>query len=377
MRSPLAIAMWDFSWLLRHHRLGEFENWDRVLDELADRGYNALRIDCFPHLVAAGASGLQEDRFFHPVSGWASISWGNQYSVYSRPRESLIAFLAKCRERRIRVGLATWFMAHGTKRNREIAGLDGFVRVWDETLGFIQENGLLEGVLYVDLLNEYPLWHGFEWLKTTLEAMGGAAPVKRGNGNANIPDIDDGPSKKRKYSPEQEAFYEDFLNEAIRQLRAKWPGLDFFASLTVDDQVPWQEMDISHFAALDAHIWFVYHEPFGTGTGYFSNIHKMESDLGFERTYRAMKEYLARSPPGDDRLAGPGDREAGGTCPATWDSLRQHGRLGTDQLDGASAARLGMDERSRGGGCRAGPQARIQIHLHLEFHPSPVQDPVE
>jgi len=23
---PLAIAMWDFSWILRHHRYGEFEN---------------------------------------------------------------------------------------------------------------------------------------------------------------------------------------------------------------------------------------------------------------------------------------------------------------------------------------------------------------
>ena len=26
----VAIAMWDFSWILRHHRYGEFENWDMV-----------------------------------------------------------------------------------------------------------------------------------------------------------------------------------------------------------------------------------------------------------------------------------------------------------------------------------------------------------
>jgi len=43
--TPLAIAMWDFSWLQRHHRLGEFEDFDHVLDGLVDRGYNAVRID--------------------------------------------------------------------------------------------------------------------------------------------------------------------------------------------------------------------------------------------------------------------------------------------------------------------------------------------
>ena len=135
IQPPLAIAMWDFSWLLRHHRLGEFENWDRALDELAERGYNALRIDCFPHLVAAGKirpTGKPSSSIRRAVGKPAL--WGNQYSIYSRPRESLIVFLTKCRERGIRVGLATWFLAHGTERNREVQGLTDFVRVWDETL---------------------------------------------------------------------------------------------------------------------------------------------------------------------------------------------------------------------------------------------------
>ena len=26
LKKPVAIAMWDFSWILRHHRYGEFEN---------------------------------------------------------------------------------------------------------------------------------------------------------------------------------------------------------------------------------------------------------------------------------------------------------------------------------------------------------------
>jgi hypothetical protein len=35
IKKPLAIAMWDFNWILRHHKYVEFENWDRVLGELA------------------------------------------------------------------------------------------------------------------------------------------------------------------------------------------------------------------------------------------------------------------------------------------------------------------------------------------------------
>ncbi len=36
IRKPLAIAMWDYSWILRHHRYGEFENWNKVLEGLAE-----------------------------------------------------------------------------------------------------------------------------------------------------------------------------------------------------------------------------------------------------------------------------------------------------------------------------------------------------
>ena len=48
VKEPVAIAMWDFSWLLRHHPAGEFWDWSKVLDELVERGYNAVRIDVFP-----------------------------------------------------------------------------------------------------------------------------------------------------------------------------------------------------------------------------------------------------------------------------------------------------------------------------------------
>ncbi len=54
---PLAIAMWDYSWRLCHHRYGEFEDWGRVLEGLRERGYNAIRIDVMSQFVARGTDG--------------------------------------------------------------------------------------------------------------------------------------------------------------------------------------------------------------------------------------------------------------------------------------------------------------------------------
>lgn len=44
--------MWDFSWLERRWPGAGYEDWDKVLDELLEQGYNAIRIDAYPHLIA-------------------------------------------------------------------------------------------------------------------------------------------------------------------------------------------------------------------------------------------------------------------------------------------------------------------------------------
>ena len=51
-RHPLAMTMWDFSWLERRWPGAGYEDWDQALDELKLRGYDAVRIDAYPHLVA-------------------------------------------------------------------------------------------------------------------------------------------------------------------------------------------------------------------------------------------------------------------------------------------------------------------------------------
>lgn len=62
---PLAITMIDYSWMLKHHRYGAYEDYDKFFSELVERGYNAVRMDCFPHLVAAPFSG----KIIQPLTG--------------------------------------------------------------------------------------------------------------------------------------------------------------------------------------------------------------------------------------------------------------------------------------------------------------------
>jgi hypothetical protein len=164
----VAIAMWDFSWLLRHHPAGEFHDWSRVLDELVERGYNAVRMDMFPHLVAAGSDGTITEEYYFPKPDWKPAMWGNKYSVTMRPRQALLEFLPECTKRGVHVGFSTWFFGPGVEK---VEGLDGFVRVWDETLSFLNSHGLLNNVFYVDLLNEYPMFHGFKWLENELKTV--------------------------------------------------------------------------------------------------------------------------------------------------------------------------------------------------------------
>lgn len=54
-RNPLAITMWDFSWLERRWPGAGYEDWDSILDALKARGYDAVRIDAYPHLIHYGA----------------------------------------------------------------------------------------------------------------------------------------------------------------------------------------------------------------------------------------------------------------------------------------------------------------------------------
>tara|TARA_R110000851_G_scaffold281965_3_gene435469 strand:- start:1941 stop:2948 length:1008 start_codon:yes stop_codon:yes gene_type:complete len=130
-----AIAMWDFSWLERP----EYDDWDKSLDELQERGYDALRIECYPGL-------FPYTQTIDPI--WDANDWGSPNAVTVESFK-LHDFLAKCTGRGIKVGLATWW------RGSRPGTIEQAAKAWQTVLDSIQAHH--DTILYVDVSNEYPL----------------------------------------------------------------------------------------------------------------------------------------------------------------------------------------------------------------------------
>ncbi|HEY6372240.1 MAG TPA: cellulase-like family protein [Candidatus Sulfotelmatobacter sp.] len=92
--------MGEFSWIER--RWPGHKDWDRALDELRERGYDAVRIDPFPHLLAADP---QQTWTLWPQ--WNTQMWGSPDVNRIVLLPALFDFFGKCRDRGIMVGLST------------------------------------------------------------------------------------------------------------------------------------------------------------------------------------------------------------------------------------------------------------------------------
>jgi len=149
--------MWDFSWLERRWPGGGYENPARALDELLERGYNALRIDPYPHLLleAKGKATLE------PV--WTVHEWGCTHPLEVDVQPALLEFLHLCGERGIKVGLSTWFRKDMHDRRCRITSPEAHAEVWSQVVALLQRHGLTRHLSYVDLCNEFPgeLWAPF------------------------------------------------------------------------------------------------------------------------------------------------------------------------------------------------------------------------
>ena len=237
----LAVTMWEFSWLVR--RSGdeaEYADWDRVLDELALRGYNCIRLDAFPHLVARGPQGDLVERFT-VLPQTPLFFWGNHEPVEVEPRRSLVEFLEKVKARGMKVGLSTWFNDDTLHRADTVVTPEDYSRIWRETLDLLAGAGLHDIIAWVDLCNEFPLG---KWARGAYPAIfDGADP-----GNilpALLP-----------WSDEVRSRIQSYFDRAIPPLRAAYPDLRYtfsFAGGFVGHNVG--DIDTSNFDLAEVHIW--------------------------------------------------------------------------------------------------------------------------
>jgi len=217
IRRPLAITMWDFSWLERRWPGAGYDDWDVALDQLVLRGYDAVRIDAYPHLVAA-----QPNASWELIPCWSTQDWGSPALNRVQVQPNLNEFILKCADRNLRVGLSTWFRHDRAETLQRIHTPEEHGRIWKLTLDSIAQAGLIPHLLYVDLCNEWPLdvWAPFL-----------AKGFKR-------------------TSAENTAW----MGRAIQVVRGSYPDLDYTFSQTSEfDQ--WKQQDVSMLDFMELHIW--------------------------------------------------------------------------------------------------------------------------
>lgn len=263
-QAPRAIAMWDFSWLERRWSGAGFEDWDQTLDEFVERGYNAVRIDAYPHLVGVNPTGkwvLDEV--------WNTQLWGSPDRIEVQVQPALNEFIRKCQEHDVKVGLSTWIRQDTTHQEMTIRTSEDFADRWITTLKTIEAEGLLDNILYVDLCNEWP---GDQW-----------APFF----HKQHPDVIwgqwDAPASL------------DWMQRAIARVREVYPDMPLLFSFDSQELDKYKTFDTSYLDLYEPHIWMAGQNggEFNAAVGY--NFEKF-SPQGYKNLMKNA-EPLYRSKP--------------------------------------------------------------------------------
>lgn len=152
VKHPYAITMWDYSWLERTWPGAGFEDWEVAVDELVERGYDAVRIDAYPHFI-----------WKDPSKEWEVVPVRNQQDFGSPARTriqvqpNLNRFIEICGKRGVKVALSAWWAIDVDEVIKDMKTPEDLAEAWKATLDTIADAGLMEHVLYVDLSNEFPI----------------------------------------------------------------------------------------------------------------------------------------------------------------------------------------------------------------------------
>jgi len=266
MPKRLTMLMWDYAFLTRHMKGDSFEDYDKVLDEALERGYNTIRIDPMPHVIDLSqpekicSRGALETKPLHP--------WDRPQSFEGPLGEWLIEFMEKVINKNINYCLSAWSAeVEPDKKPQSLRDITDMwkvmLREWKKRFGF-------NNCLYVDLSNEYPYFLNDHLDRTIAKS-------------------------NERWSREWNEYIKIEVNTCLSELREEFPELRFMVSLHGD--VRWIDLDLEldvmdiHFYA-DADNRFNDRTLFGKNCGDFfvdDTLYKDFSD-------RCIKSHKAMAP---------------------------------------------------------------------------------
>ena len=260
LERPLAITMWEQSWLQRRWPGAGFEDWDRALAELVERGYDAVRLDANPHNLV-----VDKDATWHftPVSD--NSDWASPLPIDVRFWPELPDFIRACRDHGVKVGLSSWFEADDTHAELRLRTPELHAAAWARTLDLLDAEGVTDALLYVDLCNEWPheLWAPF---------------------------YEPAPGEKRHWASPSSI---EWMKKAIDLLRPASRGLPLTFSILPEKT--WDDADLSFMDFLEPHIWMAQSSDYYERIGYeypkfgFDGYRLLQREA--EKLYRSDPEY--------------------------------------------------------------------------------------
>lgn len=191
----LTIAMWDFSWLTDQGKGGSYEQIEQRVAEAAARGYNTLRIDCFPSRLLQKETTFTKE--YNPGQSEVMPCWGqvtNEFSCHAL--QKLIQLADACRKHNIWLGLDSWEKGHmmGHKSplvldndrsvipfDKEEKALREFGHTWVKAIRLMREAGILERAVWIAPMNEVP-----HFASRSLESIRQISAHNQNEGNVKI-----------------------------------------------------------------------------------------------------------------------------------------------------------------------------------------------
>lgn len=272
----LTMAMWDQAFVLRHQPGGSYEDFDKVLDETIERGYNTVRLDPMPQWIDLSRP---ERVLTWPDPNQIAMPWAWNTAVEGPVGQWIIEFMEKLLARKLHYTLSAWWF-WDESRGPKLLGLPHthreavdlwlpMLRQWKSRFGF-------DGLVYLDISNEVPYF--LPDFTKRFEQETGASWF-------NSPT----------FSTSQIAFLADDLNSALKPLHEEFPELRVTASIHGD--VRWLDVPVE-FDCLDVHFYADADERWVNRTQFKKLMPALFTDVSFHKEFsdRCMATHRAIAP---------------------------------------------------------------------------------
>lgn len=221
----LTTVMWDHTFLTRHYGGDSFADYDRVLDEAVERGYNTLRIDPIPQSIDLSAP---EKVYKQNDLNCPLLPWTRPQGFEGPAGKWLIEFVEKARKRGLYLALSSWWGGgvqplngqHPTNLTEAADCWIRFLEQWKKRLG-------LDGIVYVDLNNEFPCF--LPGMMDKLAKEGG-----------------------ERWSERYNRLFTKEVNDGLARMRGAFPELRYMVSL--HSEINYTKLDLT-LDCMDIHFY--------------------------------------------------------------------------------------------------------------------------